>query len=156
MAYRMEIVSEEPTIITRQLGTEQFAQIRIEVGHKYVCDPVKPTTIKDRKNIGRIVEVLGFTDNWSPTGVIVKYLDNNRRGRLSPSDLIPYVYKDGLYVYSQDGGLVAIYHYSQTGTLATLSEVKRLWDFTNMEGIILHLNDGCYIVQKGKANKFKA
>lgn len=91
MGYRMEIISEEPTIITRRLGTEQFAQIRIEVGNKYVCDPVKPTTIKDRKNKGRIVEVLGFTDNFSPTGAIVKYIDNSRRGLLSPHDLIPYV-----------------------------------------------------------------
>jgi hypothetical protein len=85
----MEIFSEETTVITRQLGTGEFIKIKIEVGYKYVVDPVKPTTIKERKNKGRIVEVLGFTDNFSPNGVIVKYLDNNRRGLASPMDLIP-------------------------------------------------------------------
>lgn len=89
MTYRMEIFSEETTIVTRQLGTGEFIQIKIEVGYKYVIDPVKATTIKDRKNKGRIVEVLGFIDNFSPNGVIVKYLDNNRRGLASPMDLIP-------------------------------------------------------------------
>lgn len=90
MQYQKTIVSDEPVIMTRRVGNNEFAKVKIEVGQKYLCDPVNPTTKKDRKNAGRVVEVLGFSDNFAPDGVIVKYLDNNRRGRLSPLDLIQY------------------------------------------------------------------
>jgi len=60
-----------------------------------------------------------------------------------------------LYVYPFDGGLAGGSHYSQDVTLASLSDVKRHWGFTNMEGTILHLKEGCYIVQNEKAKNFK-
>lgn len=64
-----------------------------------------------------------------------------------------------LYVYPQDDslskGLVGGCYYNQDVQLASLSDVKRLWGFTNMEGTILHLKEGCYIVQNEKPIKFK-
>jgi hypothetical protein len=59
-------------------------------GKKYVFDPENPTTKKERKNKGRSAESLGFTGDFMPEDPIVKYLDNNRKGRLSPCCLIPY------------------------------------------------------------------
>lgn len=64
-----------------------------------------------------------------------------------------------LYVYYQDDslakGLVGGCYYNQDVPLASLSDVKRLWGFTNMDGTILHLKEGCYIVKNKKANRFK-
>lgn len=85
----MKIVSEDSTVITRRIDNK-FIQINIEVGQKYIYEPEKPTKKRERENKGRIVEVLGFNDNFSPSGAIVKYLDNNRRGLVCPADLLPY------------------------------------------------------------------
>lgn len=67
-----------------------------------------------------------------------------------------------LYVYPQGdsltGGCVGFNFPSESSVhheLATLSDIKRYWGFTNMEGTILHLKEGCYIVQNEKAKKFK-
>jgi len=89
MTYRMTIISEVPTVITRRID-DKFVQINIQAGQKYIYEPEKPTKKRERENKGRIVEVLGFTDNFSPAGAIVKYLDNNRRGLVCPTDLLPY------------------------------------------------------------------
>lgn len=52
-------------------------------------------------------------------------------------------------------GLVGGCYYNQDVQLVLLYDVKRLWGFTNMEGTILHLKEGCYIVQNEKTKKFK-
>lgn len=89
----MKIVSEDSTIVNRRID-EKYVQIKIEVGRIYCLAPLKPMRKQDRQNEGRIVEVLGFTDNFAPAGVIVKYLDNNRRGLASPIDLLPHKTSD--------------------------------------------------------------
>lgn len=60
----------------------------LEVGNTYEIVFKNPTNKKDRKNNGRIVEVLGFTSCYMGD-VIVKYKDNNRRGRLQLGCLLP-------------------------------------------------------------------
>jgi len=85
MEYRKHIISEEQkTVINNETGQD----VEIEVGNKYIFYISKPTTKKDRANNGRLVEVLGFSDGFAGDA-IVRYLDNNRRGRLSPSYLMP-------------------------------------------------------------------
>lgn len=87
MQYRMKIISGESVRIYNE---DINRWVMVEVGGKYIFDPLKPTTKKDRKNKGRVVEVSGFTDSFMPEGVIVTYVDNNRRGRVCPSFLVPY------------------------------------------------------------------
>lgn len=86
----MNIISENSTkvIVDRENGIKLL--VTLEVDNIYFFDPIKPTTKKDRKNKGRIVKILGFTDDFSPDGVIVRYLDNNRRGRVNPCALVPF------------------------------------------------------------------
>ena len=85
MEYRKHIRTEEQkTVVNNETGQI----VEIEVGNKYIVHMSKPTTKKDRSNNGRLVEVLGFSDEFAGDA-IVRYLDNNRRGRLSPSYLIP-------------------------------------------------------------------
>ena len=60
----------------------------LEVGNTYEIAFKNPTNKKDRNNNGRIVEVLGFTSCYMGD-VIVKYKDNNRRGRLRLGCLLP-------------------------------------------------------------------
>lgn len=85
MEYRKHIISEEPNSV---INNETGQVVEIEVGNKYIVYMSKPTTKKDRSNNGRLVEVLGFSDEFAGDA-IVRYLDNNRRGRLSPSYLMP-------------------------------------------------------------------
>ena len=83
----MNIISDEPIDV---YNTNTMELTKLIVGDKYVFDPQKPTTKKDRKNKGRIVEIIGFNDDFMPTGAIVRYMDNNRRGMVCPCYLIPY------------------------------------------------------------------
>lgn len=80
MTYRMNIISEETIEV---LNNETRKSIIITVGQKYIYEMSKPTTTKDRKNNGRIVEVLGFSDNLMGD-VIVRYMDTKRRGIKHP------------------------------------------------------------------------
>lgn len=86
MEYHMHIKSEESiTVYNQGLGEKVF----IEKGEKYIIEPGKATNKKDRKNKGRIVEILGFSSDFMPD-VIVRYMDTKRRGRISPCDLLKY------------------------------------------------------------------
>jgi hypothetical protein len=51
--------------------------------------PKDQQLMKQRKNLGRLVEVVGFIDDFMPKDAIVRYLDNNRRGRLEINSLEP-------------------------------------------------------------------
>lgn len=86
MGYHMEIRSIESESC---FNIDLRQDIIVEVGCKYVYSIKKPTNKKDRKNNGRIVEILGFSDSFMGDA-IVRYLDTNRRGRLSCSHFIPY------------------------------------------------------------------
>jgi hypothetical protein len=86
MKYNMEIRSYETENVYNQ---ELKCFFDIEVGSEYIYRPSKLTTKKDRKNNGRIVEVLGFSSDFFGDA-IVRYKDNNRRGRLNPCCLVPY------------------------------------------------------------------
>jgi hypothetical protein len=50
--------------------------------------------LRIKKNSGRIVEILGFTSDFMGE-VIVRYLDNNRRGRQHINCLLPYEKTEG-------------------------------------------------------------
>lgn len=82
----MKIVSLESEEVFNQ---ELRQKIVIEVGCKYVYSVNKPTNKRDRKFNGRIVEVLGFNDNFCGEA-IVRYLDNNKQGKVNPCILKPY------------------------------------------------------------------
>lgn len=82
----MEIVSTDTIkISTTYCGRNR--EMVLMVGQKYVVDQLNPRATRNR---GRIVELLGFNSDFMPDSAIVKYLDNNRRGRVSVSDLAPY------------------------------------------------------------------
>ncbi len=66
MAYHMDIKSTETVkVFNNDLGQD----VVIEVGCKYVYSIKKPTNKKDRKNNGRIVELLGFSEEKHIHGV---------------------------------------------------------------------------------------
>jgi len=82
----MHIRSDENiTVYNHELKED----VVIEIGQKYIINPGKATNRKDRKNKGRIVEVLGFHSDFMPD-VIIRYMDTKRRGRVNPCDLIKY------------------------------------------------------------------
>ncbi|PKM53573.1 MAG: hypothetical protein CVV00_11830 [Firmicutes bacterium HGW-Firmicutes-5] len=85
MEYRKHIISEEPKSV---VNNETGQVVVIEVGKKYTVHMTNPTTKKDRANNGRLVVVLGFSDGFAGDA-IVRYVDNNRRGKLSPCYLMP-------------------------------------------------------------------
>ena len=87
MEYQKEIRSYEPVKSIYFTGHEQI-EVLLKVGEFYQVTYTKPTNKKDRNNNGRIVEVLGFNTDWCGD-VIVRYKDNNRRGRLSVNCLLP-------------------------------------------------------------------
>lgn len=86
MNYQMHIISDETVEV---VNNETGINVKIVVGHRYIFKTSKPTTRKSRKNNNRIVEILGFSDNFMGDA-IVRYVDTNRRGRLSPCYLLPY------------------------------------------------------------------
>lgn len=88
MVYWLHINDLRPVQTCFNTGTE-IIKVVLEVGNKYKVTMINPTTKKDRKNNNRIVEIIGFTDSFMGD-VIVRYLDNNRRGRLSVNCLLPY------------------------------------------------------------------
>lgn len=88
LSYRMAIRSTEPVDTIYNCG-ENNIPVLLEVGKIYQIVHSKPTRKKDRANNGRIVEVLGFTDEFFGD-VVVRYLDNNRRGRVRVNSLLPY------------------------------------------------------------------
>ena len=88
--YRKKINSEESVNTLYTVGGGNCIPVLLEVGRRYQIVHYKPTTKKDRANNGRVVEVLGFTSDWFGD-VIVKYLDNNRRGRVGVNCLLPFL-----------------------------------------------------------------
>ncbi|TYQ18272.1 UNVERIFIED_CONTAM: hypothetical protein Cloal_0694 [Acetivibrio alkalicellulosi] len=91
MTYRMKIVSEESVKIFSHKLNEHF---EIKVGNKYQCYYEKPSNKKEQKEHNKIVEVLGFTCDFSPDGAIVRYKDTMRRGMVNPTCLIPYKFEE--------------------------------------------------------------
>ena len=85
MQYRMNIASAASQTIYNTMLKEN---VQIAVGSFYVISISKPSTEKARVNNGRIVEVLGFTDDFMGDAVI-RYKDTGRRGRVSLSWLMP-------------------------------------------------------------------
>lgn len=86
MAYYMNIKSVKTEVA---YNNSMQQNVIIEVGCKYIFNVTKPTNKKDRKNNGRVVEILGFSEKFMGE-VIVRYMDNGRRGRLVSNHLIPY------------------------------------------------------------------
>lgn len=84
--YHANIKSKESNIIYNNITKQN---VIIKVGKRYIFRVEKPTNEKDRKNNERIIEVLGFSDKFMGD-VVVRYLDNGRRGRLRGNALIPY------------------------------------------------------------------
>lgn len=89
MKYNMVILSTDSVKTYYTCGSKEV-EILLEVGNLYKIIHEKPSNKKDRQNNGRIVEVLGFTDVFMGD-VIVKYKDNNKRGRVRVSCLLPYL-----------------------------------------------------------------
>jgi len=90
LQYRMTIVSTDPVQTYYTCGEKQIP-VLLEVGKTYQIVHSKPTNKKDRANNGRIVKVLGFTASYMGD-VVVRYMDNNRRGRVHVGCLLPYPY----------------------------------------------------------------
>lgn len=86
MAYQMKIMSTESG---SYFNADLRQDIIIEVGCKYIYNVKNPTNKKDRKDNRRVVQILGFSDSFMGDA-IVRYLDNNRTGRLKCGHLIPY------------------------------------------------------------------
>jgi len=87
MEYRKRINSYEPVQTWHNTGFKE-EEVLLEVGKKYKILYARPNNKKERKNNGREVEILGFTDPmWGD--VIVRYEDNNRIGRVSVGCLLP-------------------------------------------------------------------
>lgn len=57
-------------------------EINVEIGGTYTVEPLNPLVTKNR---GRRVVVIAFIDN--DLRAMVKYLDNNRMGKVSLSEL---------------------------------------------------------------------
>ncbi len=87
----MEIRSYEPIDVIFMNNDHTQVPVKIEVGKTYVYDPYLAKSKIELSRKGRIVEVLGFTDNFMPSGAIVKYKDNNRRGMVNPCKLKPFL-----------------------------------------------------------------
>lgn len=87
MLYRKNINSMYSINTLHGVGIDQV-EVNIEVGMKYTIDIIDLATAKDRRNNGRIVEVLGFTESLAGD-VVVRYLDNNRIGRLPVNYFLP-------------------------------------------------------------------
>ncbi|HAE43238.1 MAG TPA: hypothetical protein DCG34_10035 [Clostridiales bacterium] len=87
MEYRKKINSYEPIKTRHNTGYEQI-DVLLEVSRFYKVVHAKPANKKDRMNNGRIVEILGFTDDFCGE-VIVRYKDNNRIGRVRVNCLMP-------------------------------------------------------------------
>ena len=87
MEYRKKINSYEPLETFHNTGYKKI-KVLLEVGRFYKVVYAKPTNRKDRNNNNRVVEILGFTDDFFGD-VIVRYMDNNRRGRVRVSCLLP-------------------------------------------------------------------
>lgn len=79
LVYRKTISSIDPVQATYTCG-DIHLEVLLEVGQTYRIVYSKPTKKKDRANNGKEIEVLGFTDDFMGDA-IVRYLDNNRRGR---------------------------------------------------------------------------
>lgn len=90
MVYRKNILSEDPVQTEFNTGSPKL-KVVLEAGLKYKIVHDKPSNKKDKDNNGRIVEILGFTQEFMGMDVIVRYLDNNRRGRVHVNCLLPYV-----------------------------------------------------------------
>lgn len=87
MEYRKKIHSYGPIETTHNTGYER-TEVLLEVGKYYDVVHANPKNKKDRNNNGRTVEILGFTDDIYGD-VIVRYTDNNRRGRVRVNCLLP-------------------------------------------------------------------
>lgn len=85
MGYHMEIKSTESV---NCFNVDLRQDIIVQVGCKYVYSVKNPTNKKDRKDNGRKVEILGFSDSFMGDA-IVRYLDNKRRGKLKCNHLLP-------------------------------------------------------------------
>lgn len=59
----------------------------MEVGKLYRVVHANPRRNKDKNNNGRLVLIEGFTDAYGD--VIVRYMDNNRIGRVEVNCLLP-------------------------------------------------------------------
>lgn len=62
----------------------------IIVGNEYKIAIDNPKSEKDKKNNGRTVKVLGFNNSHTENYVIIRYLDNNRKGKAEFDRLLPY------------------------------------------------------------------
>lgn len=82
----MKIVSLDSEEVFNQ---ELNQKVVIEVGCKYIYSVQKPTNKKDREFNGRTLEVLGFNNNFCGDA-IVRYIDNNKHGKVNPCILKPY------------------------------------------------------------------
>lgn len=83
----MEIRSTDSLCVTSSSGALSRT-VKLIVGAWYIVRPLN--SHQGIKNQGRVVELLGLTDSFMPRGAIIRYLDNNRRGRIDTSDLVPY------------------------------------------------------------------
>lgn len=88
MVYQKEIINTDDVHALYGEGIYQI-KVVLEVGKLYKVTFKTPTTKKDRKNNGRVVEILGFSDSFMGDA-IVRYLDNNRIGRLKVNCLLPF------------------------------------------------------------------
>jgi len=82
---------EKQIPVLLEVGKTYQIPVLLEVGKTYQIVHSKPTNKKDRANNGRIVKVLGFTASYMGD-VVVRYMDNNRRGRVHVGCLLPYPY----------------------------------------------------------------
>jgi hypothetical protein len=87
MEYRKRINDYGPIETEYNTGYER-KKVTLSIGEYYEVVYANPRNKKNRGNNGRIVEVLGFTDDLCGD-VIVRYKDNNRRGRVNVNCLLP-------------------------------------------------------------------
>lgn len=60
----------------------------LTVDSQYLVSPENPVNKKDR---GRVAELLAFADSFHPNEAIVRFSDNNRKGKVPLCDLVPYI-----------------------------------------------------------------
>lgn len=88
MKYKMNIISTESVETIIRTDKNEHISLTLAVGQIYKVGSFQNTK-HARRNMGRKIEILGFTDDWAPDGAIVRYLDTNRRGRVPINNILP-------------------------------------------------------------------
>lgn len=75
-------------IVNTYTNSGMTRSVTIELGNKYVIDPIN---LLKKKHRDRICMVIGFImdERGIPADVRVKFLDTNRTGRISIRDVVP-------------------------------------------------------------------